>query len=73
MAAENFSEEKPQKTFADLNCSTDLTPGLHGQLTFILVLNTSMSVTAFFGNALILIACTAQGVFTSSAVQTLAS
>ena len=56
MAAENFSEEKPQKPFGDLHCSPDLTPGLHGQLTFILVLNTSMSVTAFLGNALILIA-----------------
>ena len=56
MAAENFSEDKPQKPFGDLRCSPDLTPGLHGQLTLILVLNTAMSVTAFFGNALILIA-----------------
>ena len=56
MAAETFREEKPQKTFGDLHCSPDLTPGLHGQLTLILVLNTAMSVTAFFGNALILIA-----------------
>jgi len=41
---------------ADLPCSPDLAAGLHGHLTFISVLNSFLSVTAFLGNALILIA-----------------
>ena len=56
MAAQNLSEDGQQKTFGDLTCSPDATPGLHGQLTFILVLKTFLSVTAFLGNAVILIA-----------------
>ena len=56
MAAQNLSGGGQQKTFGDLTCSPDLTPGLHGQLTFISVLNTFMSVTTFLGNVLILIA-----------------
>ena len=37
-------------------CSAGLNAGLHGQLTFLSVLNSFLSVTAFLGNALILIA-----------------
>ena len=56
MAGQNVSGDGQQKTFGDLTCSPDLTPGLHGQLTFILVLNSFMSFTAFLGNVFILIA-----------------
>ena len=56
MAAQNFTEDGQQKTVGDFDCSLDISPELHSQLTFISVLNTLMSVTVFLGNALILIA-----------------
>jgi len=56
MAAPNFTGDGHQKTFEDLFCSPELTAGLHGRLTFLSVLNSFLSVTAFLGNALILIA-----------------
>ena len=54
MAAPNFTGDGQQKTFEDLICTLDLTPGLHNQLTFISVLNSVLPVTTFLGNALIL-------------------
>ena len=56
MAAPNFTGDGQRKTFEELFCSPDLTAGLHGHLTFLSVLNSFLSVTAFLGNALILIA-----------------
>ena len=56
MAAINFTGNGQQKTLAELFCSPSLAAELHGQLTFLSVLNSLLSVTAFFGNALILIA-----------------
>ena len=56
MAAPNFTGGAQQKTFEDLACSPDFTAGMRGYLTFLSVLNSFLSVTAFFGNALILIA-----------------
>ena len=56
MAAANFTGDGQQKTLNELICSLDLTSGQHGQLTFISGLNSILSVTAFLGNALILIA-----------------
>ena len=56
MTAANFTGAGQQKTDQQLMCSAGLTAGLHGQLTFISVLNTFLSVTAFLGNSLILIA-----------------
>ena len=56
MAATNLSGDGQQKKVVDLVCSLDLTSGLHGHLTFLSVLNTFTSVTAFLGNVLILIA-----------------
>ena len=57
MAAQNFSEDEQHKTFGDLSCWPDSTSGLpNGQLTFLSVLNSFLSVTAFLGNALILVA-----------------
>jgi len=56
MAAPNFTGDGQQKTLADLLCSPDLSAGLHGHLIFLSILNSFLSVTAFLGNALILIA-----------------
>jgi len=56
MAAPNFTGDGQQTTLDDLPCSPDLFAGLHGHLTFLSVLNSFLSVTAFLGNALILIA-----------------
>ena len=52
IAAENFTEDGKLK----LLCSAGLSSGLYSHLTFLSVLNSFLSVTAFFGNALILIA-----------------
>jgi len=52
MAAENFTGDGQQK----LLCSEGLAAGLYSHLTFLSVLNCFLSVTAFLGNALILIA-----------------
>ena len=56
MAPLNITVGGQQKTVKDLICSPDLTAGLHGQLIFISVLNSFLPITAFLGNALILIA-----------------
>ena len=56
MATSNPAGNGQQKTVEELLCSTESPDGLHGQLTFIAVLNSFLSVTAFLGNALILIA-----------------
>ena len=56
MAAPNFTEDGLQEVVEDLTCSPDFTAGLHGQLTFLSVLNSFFSFTTFLGNALILIA-----------------
>ena len=59
MTTANLSEDGKQitfTTFQKLYCSPDLTTGIHGQLTFISVLNTFLSFTAVLGNTLILLA-----------------
>ena len=56
MAAPNFTGDERQKTFENLICYVDSIPGLRIQCIFISVLNSILSVTAFLGNALILIA-----------------
>ena len=56
MAKGNFTEDGPKKTLTELFCSTGLTAELHGHMTFTLVLKSFQSVTAFIGNAVILIA-----------------
>ena len=56
MATTNLAGNGQQKTVEELLCSAELPNGLHGQLTFIAVLNSFFSITAFLGNALILIA-----------------
>ena len=56
MAAPNFTGNGQEKIVQDITCSPDLTAALHGQLTFIPVLYSFLSITAFLGNTLILIA-----------------
>ena len=56
MAAPNFTRDGQQKIFEDLISSLDLTPGLRAQLTFISLLSSFLSVTAFLGNSLTVIA-----------------
>ena len=55
MATANFTGHEQPKTVENF-CSSDLTAGLHGYLIFISVLNSFLCLTAFLGNALILIA-----------------
>ena len=52
----NFSADETQNAVEQLYCSTNLTAEMLGQLTFISVFNIFLSITAFFGNALILVA-----------------
>ena len=54
MAKVNLTADGQKKTLTELFCSTSLTAGLHGQITFTSVLNSFLSVTAFLGNVLIL-------------------
>ena len=56
MAPANVTGDEQQKTLEELLCSAGWTAELHGHLTFISVLNSFLSITAFLGNALILIA-----------------
>ena len=56
MAAPNFTGNGQQTTIQDLLCSPDLSAGLRGHLTFLSVFNSFLSVSAFLGNTLILIA-----------------
>ena len=58
MATENVSEDEKQNTFLvkRVYCSADITATIHGQLTFISALNALLAITAFLGNALILVA-----------------
>ena len=58
MATTNVSDEKQNysETFHYLYCSLDKSTAIHGQLTFIAVLNAFLSITAFLGNVLVLVA-----------------
>ena len=58
MATANDSEDTRQLTYEQLMCWTGLTPatGIHEQFMFLSVLNVFLAITAFLGNALILVA-----------------
>ena len=59
MATTNVSGDEKQdysETFLYLYCSSDRATAIHGQLTFIAVLNAFLSITAFLGNVLVLVA-----------------
>ena len=68
------SGDQKQNTFLfeQLYRSPDLAR-IHSQLTSVSIFNAVLSITTFLGNALILVQCSSQLVFTSSTVQTLAS
>ena len=52
----NFTEDENQKTHEELVCSTEFIGGVDGELIFISALNIFVSITAFLGNTLILVA-----------------
>lgn len=54
--ANNFTEHNNQKINKQLFCSPELTNGIHLQLVCLSVLNILLSITAFVGNIVILIA-----------------
>ena len=58
MAATNVSDEKQSysEKVQYLYCSLGIATAIHGQLTFIAVLNAFLSITAFLGNVLVLVA-----------------
>ena len=53
---ENFTGDGNHKLYQELYCSTELTGGIHNQLIILSVLNIFLSITAFLGNTLILVA-----------------
>ena len=57
MAQTNFTDdENRQKTFRELSCSAEFIRNVDGVLIFISALNIFISITAFLGNILILVA-----------------
>ena len=57
MAQTNFTDdENRQKTFRELSCSAEFIRNVDGVLVFISALNIFISITAFLGNILILVA-----------------
>ena len=55
-AITNYTGDEKQKSLAELFCSAKLTGAIHSQLIFLSVLNIFLSITAFLGNTLILVA-----------------
>ncbi len=57
MATTNFTgEDSNTETFKELRCSVVLTEGMHVHLIYLSALNIFLSITAFLGNTLILVA-----------------
>ncbi|XP_073245732.1 trace amine-associated receptor 9-like [Porites lutea] len=52
----NFTGGENPQTIAELHCSVELTGEVHGELVFLSVIDTFLSITAFLGNTLILVA-----------------
>ena len=52
----NFSEDESRKTFGELYHSEEVTEKIYGELIFLSVLSIFLSITAFLGNTLILVA-----------------
>ena len=53
----NFTDLKAiSKTFRGLSCSVEFTRGLHNEQIFLSVVNILLSISAFLGNTLILVA-----------------
>ena len=56
MGQENFTEDENHKTVQELFCSAEFVKGVKSELIFLSALNVFLSVTAFLGNTLILVA-----------------
>jgi len=56
MALTNLTVDQNHKTFEQQFCSAELTEGIHNQLISLIVVNIFLSITAFIGNTLILVA-----------------
>ena len=56
MALKNFTEDENHKTVQELFCSAEFIRGVDGEFIFLLALNIFLSITAFLGNTLILVA-----------------
>ena len=56
MEMKNFTGGENLQTYAELYCSVEITGEVHGQLIFLSVINIFLSITAFLGNTLILVA-----------------
>ena len=56
MALKNFTEDENIKTVQALNCSAEFFRGVESELIFLSALNIFLSITAFLGNTLILVA-----------------
>ena len=56
MANNNFADDRNQKTLTHLVCSVELSAEIHNLLMFVSVLYNVLSITAFLGNTLILVA-----------------
>ena len=56
MARENFTGDGIHKSYQELSCSEELTGGIHNHLIILSVLNIFLSIAAFLGNTLILVA-----------------
>ena len=56
MELKNFTGGENLQTIAELHCSEEFTGEVHGELVFLSVINTFLSITAFLGNTLILVA-----------------
>ena len=56
MAPSNFTIEENEKTVEELVCSAKFTAEVHKELIFVLLVNIVLSITAFLGNTLILVA-----------------
>ena len=57
METKNFTGDENLRTVAEeLSCSAELTGEVHGELVFLSVINTFLTITAFLGNTLILVA-----------------
>ena len=56
MEMKNFTGGENLQTIAELFCSVEFTGEVHGELVFLSVMNTFLSITAFLGNSLILVA-----------------
>ena len=56
MALNNFTEDENHKTVQELFCSAEFVRGVESELIFLSALHIFLSVTAFLGNTLILVA-----------------